>query len=159
MQEIAPAALAAHLERSAEEIMPTRLKILVLVFIAFALTNAGNALLIVYRHVYIAWLARSALSVAVSCTYLVCAYAIWQKRTEARWLTTTFVAVMMAMIFGPDIYRFGLIVSQRSEGSIFAPDMQIPWVRAVVYLLFVLIIPFLVYRLISSEKSKSWLTS
>ena len=139
--------------------MPTRLKILLTVFVMFSLTNIGNAALIAYRHSLSAWPARCALSVAVSCAYLACAYSIWKKKKEAQWFTTVFIAILMVMIFAPDIFRFGAIVSRRSADTVFAADIQIECVRALVYLSFVVIVPSFVYWLVSSTRSKTWLKS
>lgn len=139
--------------------MPARLRILLTVFGLFALTNLVNGASIAYRHSMTSWPARLVLSVAVSCAYLTCGYLIWKKKKEAKWLTTIFIAVLMLMIFGPDLYRFGVGVSQRSADTRFAPDIQIEWVRALVYVTFVVIVPGFVYWLISSPKSKTWLTS
>ena len=142
-----------------KESMPARLKILIFVFSVFALTNAGNAALIAFRHTEIAWPAKSALSSGGSIAYLIAIYLIWRKQSSARWIATVFVAIMMAIVVGPFLLRFLAFVAQGRDGDRFSSTMWVNWTHAIVYLIVGIAYPLIVYRLISSEKSRTWLNS
>lgn len=139
--------------------MPKRLKVLIAAFLVVACTNAGSAIVATYRHRDPVWVARSTLAIGVAGLFGFCAWLIWRKKPGAAWFPAVYVGCVMAMAKGPFLYGFFTMLSHRSSGTFFAPDVHVHWIHACVYILLIVATPVLLHRLLVSKKSAAWLQS
>ena len=112
--------------------MPKRLKVLIAVFLVFACTNAGSAILAAFRQRDPVWVARCTLAIGVAGLFVFCAWVIWRRKPGATWFPPIFVGCVAVMAKGPFLYGFFTMLAHRSSANLFAPDVQIPWIYAIV---------------------------